>query len=68
MSTRVHSKECENFNKLDYRPRKTELDLEFLLRCRDSSAMRIFLNFRASSQSLKGSLTNRQYQLKLLQE
>ena len=35
---------------------KTLLDLEFLLRCRDSNVVPIFLNFCVSSQSVKASL------------
>ena len=38
------------FEKLDYRLRKAELDLEFLLRCRDSNVIPTFLNFRVNSQ------------------
>ena len=56
------------FTRLDYRLRKAELDLEFLLRCRDSNVMHNILNICVSSQSLKPSLTYRQCQLKLLQE
>ena len=61
-------KGIRKFEKLDYRLRKAELDLEYLLRCRDSNAIPSFLNFCVSSQSLKNSLTYRQCQLNLLQE
>ena len=61
-------KTIRTFEKLDYRLRKTALGLEFLLRCRDSNVIPTFLNFRVGSQSLKASLTNRQCQLKLLQQ
>ena len=61
-------KKIRKVEKLDYRLRKAELDLEFLLRCRDSNVMPNFLNFLVSSHYLKASLTYRQYQLKLLQE
>ena len=61
-------KRIRKFEKLDYRLRKAELDLEFLLRCRDSNVIPIFFNFRVSSQSVKASLTYRECQLKLLQE
>ena len=44
--------------------RKTELDLEFFIRCRDSKVIPNFLNFRVSSQSLR----YKQCQLKLLQK
>ena len=53
---------------LDYCPRRVELDLEFLLRCRDSSAIPNFWNFHVRCQSLKASLTYKQCQLKLLHE
>ena len=46
----------------------TELDLEFLLWCRNSNVIPNFFSFCLSSQSLKASLTYRQCQLKLLQE
>ena len=44
-------KRIRKFKKLDSRIHKAELDLEFLLRCRDSHVIRI--NFRVSSRSLK---------------
>ena len=56
------------FEKLDYHICKAELDLEFLLRCRDSNVILNFLNFCVSSHYLKTSLTFKQCQLKLLQE
>ena len=59
----------QKFEKLDYRLRKAELDLEFLLRCRGSNVISNFFNFPVSSRSLKAPLTyNRHYQLKLLLE
>ena len=61
-------KKIRKVEKLDYRLRKTELDLEFLLRVRDSNVIPNFWNFLVSSHYLKASLTYRQYQLKLLQE
>ena len=57
-------KRIRKFEKLDYRLRKAELDLEFLLRCRGSNVIPNFLDFRVSSHYLKPSLTNRQCQLK----
>ena len=56
------------FEKLDYCICKAELDLEFLLWCRDSNVILNFLNFCVSSHYLKVSLTFKQCQLKLLQE
>ena len=61
-------KRIRKFEKLDYRLRKAELDLESLLPCRDSNFIPNFLNFCVSSQSLKASLMYRECQLKLLQE
>ena len=61
-------KRIRKFEKPDYRLGKAELDLEFLLRCRDSNVISKFLNFCVSSHYLKASLTYRQCQLKLLQE
>ena len=61
-------KRIRKFEKLDFRLRKAELDLELLLRCRDNNGIPNFLNFRVSSHYLKASLTYRQCQLKLLQE
>ena len=61
-------KRIRKFDKLDYSLRKAELDLEFLLPCRDSNVIPNFLNFCVSNQPLKASLTYRECQLKLLQE
>ena len=47
------------FEYLDYRLRKAELGLEFLLRRKDSNVIPNFLNFRITNQSLKASLTYR---------
>ena len=61
-------KRIRKFEKLNYRLGKAVLDLEFLLRCRDSNVISNFFNFGVSSRILKASLTYRQCQLKLLQE
>ena len=61
-------KRMRKFEKLDYRLRKAELDLELLLRCRDRNVILNFLNFCVSSHYLKASLRYRQCQLKVLQE
>ena len=50
-------KRIQKFGKLNYCLRKAELDLEFLLRYRDSNVIPNFLNFCIFSQSLKASLT-----------
>ena len=60
-------KRIKKFEKLAYHLCKAELDLEFLLWCRNCNVIPIFFNFCSSSQSLKASLTYRQCQLKLLQ-
>ena len=59
-------KRIRKFEKFDYRQCKAELDLAFVLRCRDTNDIPNFLNFRVHIQSLKASSTYRQYQLKLL--
>ena len=41
------------FEKLNYLIRKAELDLEFLLRCRDSNVIPNFLNFKLAVSLLK---------------
>ena len=41
------------FEKLDYLIRKAELELEFLLRCRDSNVIPNFLNFKLVFSLLK---------------
>ena len=61
-------KRIRKFEKLDYSLRKAELDLAFLLSCRDSNVIPNFLNFCVSNQPLKASLTYSKCQLKLLQE
>ena len=43
-------KRIPKFEKIDYRLRRAELDLEFLLRCRDSNVIPNVLNFRVNSQ------------------
>ena len=41
------------FEKTDYRLRKAELDLEFLVKCRDNNVIPKFLNFRLANLLLK---------------
>ena len=55
-------KMIQKFEKIEYCLRKAELDLEFLLCCRDNNAMPylFFFYFHVSSQSLKISLTHKQ--------
>ena len=54
--------------KLDYRLRKAELDLQFLCKCDDSNVIPNFLNFRLANRHLKYSSTYTLCQLNLLRE
>ena len=54
--------------KLDYRLRKAQIDLEFLVNCTNNSVVPKFLNFRVANKSLKSSRTYQQCQLSLLHE
>lgn len=44
-------KRLRKFEKMDYRLRKAELDLEFFVRCRDNNVISRFLNSRLPNQS-----------------
>ena len=61
-------KSLQKFETIDYRLRKVELDLKFLVRCRDNNVIPRFLNFRLANKSLRLSLTYVQYQSNLLLE
>ena len=50
-------KRLRKLEKIDYSLRKAELDLEFLIRCRDNNVKPRFLNFRSANDTLKSSLT-----------
>ena len=54
--------------KLDYRLRKAELDLEFLSKCNDNNIIPKFLNFRVANNHLNFSTTYKQSQSNLLRE
>ena len=54
--------------KLDYRLRKAELDLQFLCKCDDNNIIPNFLNFRLANSHLKYSSTYRLCHLNLLRE
>ena len=54
--------------KLDYRLRKAELDLEFLCKCNDNNVVPKFLNFGDANNHLKFSTTYKQCQSNLLRE
>ena len=60
-------KSVRKLEKLDYRLRKTELDLQFLYKC-DDSVIPNFLSFRLSNSHLKYSSTDKLCQLSLLRE
>ena len=61
-------KRLRKFGKTDYRLRKAELDLEFLVKCRDNNLISKFLNFRLANRSLRFSLTYAHCQSNLLLE
>ena len=61
-------KTLRKFEKIDYRLRKAELDLEFLVKCRDNNVIPKFLNFRLANRSLRFSLTYAHCQSNLLFE
>ena len=66
--TRYGDKINEIIKKTDYRLRKAELDLEFLVKCRDNNVIPKFLNFRLANRSLRFSLTYAHCQSNLLLE
>ena len=45
------TKRLRKFEKIDYRLRKAELDLESLVKCRDNNVIPKFLNFRLANRS-----------------
>ena len=59
-------KRLRKFEKIDYRLRKAELDLKFLVKCRDNNVIPKFLNFRLDNRSLRFSLTYPDCQSNLL--
>ena len=61
-------KRIRKLEKVDYRLRKTELDLQFLCKCDDNNVILNFLNFRLANSHLKYSSTYRLCQLNLLRE
>ena len=56
------------FEKLDYRHRKTELDLGFLNECKDRSIIPKFLRFKTANSHLQSSNTYKQCQERFLLE
>ena len=61
-------KRIRKLEKLDYRLRKAELDLQFLCKCDDNNIIPNFLNFRLANSHLKYSSTYRLCQLNLSRE
>ena len=61
-------KRLRKFEKLDFKIRKNEADLEFLQMCHQDGLTPKFLNFKLANSSLKHSKTCKQYQLMLLKE
>ena len=66
-SDKIIKRLCK-FEKIDYRLRKAELDLEFSVKCRDNNVKLKFLNFRLANRSLRFSLIYAQCQSNLLLE
>ena len=61
-------KRLHKFETTDYRLRKAELDLEFLVKCRDNNLIPKFLNFGLANRPLRFSLTCAHCQSYLLLE
>ena len=61
-------KRIRKLEKIGYRLRKAELDLEFLCKCNDNNVIPKFLNFRVANNHLKFSTTYKQCQSNLLRE
>ena len=61
-------KKLRKLEKLDYRLRKAQIDLEFLVNCSNNSIVPKFLSFRVATKSLKSTRTYQQCQLSLLHE
>ena len=53
---KVLTEVCQ-FEKLDYKLRKVQLDLDFLCKCKDSGVIPRFLNFRLANKKLQDFLT-----------
>ena len=61
-------KRIRKLEKLDYRLRQAELDLQFLCKCDDNNVIPNFLNFRLANSHIKYSSTCKVCQLNLLRE
>ena len=56
-------REVRQFEKLDYKLRKVQLDLDFLCKCKDSDVIPKFLNFRLANKKLQDSLTYKNFKV-----
>ena len=54
--------------KLDFKTRKSQLDVEFLQLCLENNLTPKFLNFKVTNFQLRGSTAYRECQVKLLQQ
>ena len=61
-------KQIRKFEKLDYKIRKDEAELEFLMSCQHHQLTPKFLNFKVASSNLYYSKTYRQCQRQLLKQ
>ena len=61
-------KRLRKFEKIDYRLRKAELDLEFLVKCKDNNVIPKFLNSPLAKRTLRFSLNYAHYLSNLLLE
>ena len=59
-------KEVRKFESLDYKPRKVQLDLDFLCKCNDNDVKTNFLIFCLANKNLQNSFSYKQCQKKLL--
>ena len=61
-------KQIRRFEKLDFKIRKNEADLEFLQSCLDNQLIPKFLNFKVANSGLRFSRTYKQCQQQLLKQ
>ena len=61
-------KRIRKLDRLDYRLRKSELDLEYLCKCNENNVVPKFLNSRVANNHLKYSSTYKQCQSNLLRK
>ena len=61
-------KQIRGFEKLDFKIRKNEADLDFLQSCQQNNLIPKFLNFKVASSSLQFSRTYKQCQKRLLKQ